>query len=199
MAAWMFAVASSALQALTGAGKDVEQIKNAAIENRQTNEAIVQANIRNTVRTGYRVGIANLQRGLSRKLATQKGFYTTAAAQEALGAVTANQAASGTIGASADAVAGEVRMRLGEALAQQEEDFDIELVNFNVRLGEIAQEGASSMQGARVLNLPSAESVVGQAAFKAAIDFGSKYFGSKFDLGLGDQGGSTSGFTYYGR
>ena len=205
MSFWL-AAGSAILSGLMGSAEKTNEMRRAASANAAENEAIVKANVRNTVRTGYRAGILNLQRGLSKRVAAQKGFSTTVMAGQAMGAATANQAASGTIGASADAVTTDIRMKTGEALAQQREDYEVDLTNFNIQLGELVYEGQSQTKSAHLLELPSSDDIAKNAFMKAALSFGSKYAESQMalnaDSGLDQKLGVTrgeQGYSYYGR
>ena len=174
-------VVSSSMQQKEAAGQVAGSVKDQA-------RASIKSNIKNTIRTGYRVGMLNVQRGLSKRLAAQKGFDTTVAAQSALGAVTANQAASGTIGASIDAVANDVKMKLGEAQAAQREDFEIDALNYNAQLADIIQQGQDSIVTMGRTDLPSGGKIMGNALLAGAGTFASMYAGSQMNLGLGSNG-----------
>lgn len=186
-----WALAGAAVSAISAANAAGSSNKAAAKTSIAQNEAIIKANVANTVRTGYRVGMLNMQRGLSKRLAQQKGFDTTVLAQEALGKATANQAASGTIGASADAVSNDIRQKLGEAQAQQQEDFEVMGENFNAQLAEIVNQGQAAVEAPMKVKLQSGGDIAGNALLAGAVTFGSMYAKSKFDLGLGES--STTG------
>lgn len=181
-----WAVGASAVSMVSSASAGASSNKSLAKQSIAQNEAIIKANVANTVRTGYRVGMLNMQRGLSKRLAQQKGFDTTVLAQEALGKATANQAASGTIGASADAVSNDIRQKLGEAKAQQQEDFEVMGENFNAQLAEIVNQGQSAVESPVKTKLLSSGDIAGNALLAGAATFGSMYAKSKFNLGLGD-------------
>lgn len=183
-----WAIAASAASALSSANAASKQNKALARENIAQNEAIIKANVANTIRTGYRAGLLNMQRGLSRRMAQQKGFEQTKEAGAALGVVTANQAASGTIGASADAVAQDVRMKLGEAQAAQQDENELMELNFDTQLHELVQQGQDAVQSPAKLKLQSSGDIRGNALLAGLTTFGSMYASSKFNLGLGNSG-----------
>lgn len=183
-----WAIAAAAASALSSANAAGQQNKALARENIAQNEAIIKANVANTIRTGYRTGLLNMQRGLSRRMAQQKGFEQTKEAGAALGVVTANQAASGTIGASADAVAQDVRMKLGEAQAAQQDENELMELNFDTQLNELVQQGQDAVQSPVKLELQSSSSIRNNALLAGLTTFGSMYAGSKFNLGLGNSG-----------
>lgn len=183
-----WAIAAAAASALSSANAAGQQNKALARENIAQNEAIIKANVANTIRTGYRTGLLNMQRGLSRRMAQQKGFEQTKEAGAALGVVTANQAASGTIGASADAVAQDVRMKLGEAQAAQQDENELMELNFDTQLNELVQQGQDAVQSPVKLELQSSSNIRNNALLAGLTTFGSMYAGSKFNLGLGNSG-----------
>lgn len=182
-----WAIASSVLSGLGAANSAKKQNKMLARQNIAENEAIIKANVANTIRTGYRVGLLNIQRGLTRRQMQQKGFDITAATQSALGATNANAAASGTIGASVDAVVNDIRMKQGEAQAQLQNDFEIEEMNFNTQLTELVHQGLDAVQAPSKLKLASNKDIMGNALLAGLTTFGSMYAQSKFDLGLGNK------------
>ena len=183
-----WAIAAAAASALSSANAASKQNKELARENIAQNEAIIKANVANTIRTGYRAGLLNMQRGLSRRMAQQKGFEQTKEAGAALGAVTANQAASGTIGASADAVAQDVRMKLGEAQAAQQDENELMELNFDTQLHELVQQGQDAVQSPAKVKLQSSGDIRGNALLAGLTTFGSMYASGKFNLGLGNSG-----------
>lgn len=157
------------------------------------NEAGVKANIANSIRTGYRVGLLNMQRGLQKKNAVQYGFDVTAAGAKALGSATANQAASGTIGASVDAVVNDINMKLGESRAAQQVNFEIDAQSFDTNLTSLVQEATAAIAQPYRSNIPSAGDV-GRSAVRAGVmSFAGSYMGSEMNLGLGSKTAGSSG------
>lgn len=163
------------------------------------NDATVKANVANTVRTGYRVGLLNMQRGLQKKQNAQQGFGITKAGGEALGQVTATAAAAGTIGPSVDAVANDIRMKVGDAQAQRENQNEIDNTNFNTNLEAITTEGEASLKSATLLDvtadnlitdIPSTADVWGNALLSGASSLARSYIGDKMKLGLGESAAS---------
>lgn len=185
---WQLA-ANAALSFLSASSEGEANRKRIIEEGIARNNAVVKANLANTLRTGYRAGLLNMQKGLLKKQTAQRGFDTTAAAQEALGAVTANQAASGTIGASVDAVSQDIQMKMGEALAQNRDAYEIDLLNWNTQLGELLFEAKQATQDMAQVDLPSDSDIFGNALMSAAVSAGTMYANSKMSLGPGSSGG----------
>jgi len=181
-------VATSYASASSAAGAAGSSIN---AQNRQViaqNKNIVEANIENTIRTGYRVGLLNMQQGQAKKDAIQMGFDTTAAAQQVMSANTANAAASGTVGASVQAVATDIKQKLGEAQAQQESAWNLQLTNFDVELHNLITQGKDSLSGAngQVQSLgTSSGSLLGNAVLSGVAQFAGMYAQRSMTLGLG--------------
>jgi len=159
--------------------------KGANSQSVEGNEAIIKANVANTIRTGYRIGLANMQRGLGKKQAVQQGFDITKAGAGALGEATANAAATGSVGASVDAVASDIKMKIGEAQAANQEQADIDLANFQTQIEGITFEGDNSIQESITSKAQSSGEIWGGALLAGASSFASSYFGSKMKLGVG--------------
>jgi hypothetical protein len=187
----------TAFQSFSASNKEVAAGARASIQqNNQItaqNEASVEANLKNTIRTGYRVGILNVQQGQMNREAIQKGFDISAAQVNALGSADANQAAVGAIGASAQAVLNDVRMRAGEAQAQNLEDWQIQKFNFNTQLADLVFQGTSALTGSQAateFDAPSVGESLTSALVQGAIAGGTMYATSKFKLGAGAGGGT---------
>jgi hypothetical protein len=159
------------------------------------NEAVIKSNIRNTIRTGYRVGLLNMQRGLQKRETVQAGYDITKQGAQALGQVNANVAAAGAVGASADAVAMDIKMKMGEARASLENKNEINAGNFNTSLENITYEGEMSLQEGRKADIQSGSEIMRGALVAGAMSFASSYAGSKMGAGTGNKPPS-SGSTY---
>lgn len=97
----------------------------------QDYKATDEQNLMTQVRQNYRMGLMNVQKGMMARDATAKGYDTSQQAAAYLGSASANQAASQTIGASADAVTNDIRMKAGEAQSTHEQNYSQQLQNFN--------------------------------------------------------------------
>lgn len=166
-----------------------------------TNEAIGEANILNTIRTGYRVGILNVQRGETRKQFAEQKFKVTQIAQEVLSATTANAGAAGTIGASVEAVADDIRKRGDEAIIDANANWQTEQFNFDTQLNDIITAGLDSLRSPVMMDYTgvSQRSVTGAAlgsALSTAVSLGAGYMmqGANLGLGAGASGSGVGGF-----
>lgn len=181
-----FMVGSAAVSVVSSAAAGNEQAGQINAQTVEGNEAIIKANIANTIRTGYRVGLANMQRGLQKRQAIQQGFDISKAGIDALAQVTANAAASGSVGASVDAVAQDVKMKVGEAQAAAQEQADIDLANFKTQIEGITFEGGQNIQEGIESKAQSSSDIWSGALFAGVTSFAGSYMKSKMQLGLGD-------------
>jgi hypothetical protein len=191
------AAVSSAMSASEGNKANSKNYLNALQDNIATNQAIEESNMVNQIRTGFQVGILNVQRGQRRSQAAGQKYKISQAAMEALGGAAANTAASGAVGSSADAVSIDIRKRSAEAVIESQANWEIAQFNFDVQLNDIIQSGMDSLQsGVRPGEQPELKSVGGAAfmgGLSAAASMGSSYMGAKMNLGLGSpaQAGAT--------
>lgn len=164
-------------------------------KNSADNQAIGEANLKNTIRTGYRAGLLNLQRAQAKKKAIQDGYDISVTRQQALGAASANAAAAGSIGSSVDAVASDIEQKVGKAVNQTADNFEQTNANFDTAQQDILWNGQDAMRSPEKaymtkLNAPQGFSYLG-AAFDAGMEMGSEYLSQKMSLGLGKSGGGS--------
>ncbi len=159
-----------------------------------TNQQIGETNLQNTIRTGYRVGILNVQRGAAKAEAVKMGFGITTKAQSVLGSNAANAAASGNVGSSVDAVATDIQSKVDEAQIDVQDHYDDTNFNFDLQLNDMIQRGQDALQtpykipkGPKYSNALTG-ALMGLA--DSAVQYGSQYAQSNMSLGLGDKGAS---------
>lgn len=194
-----FMVGAIALSALSGASAAKANNKQAAKNyinqlksSEFTNKAIAEANLQNTIRTGYRAGILNVQRGQAQQQAVRAGYDVSAKSVEALGQSQANAAASGTTGASVDAVMDDIRRKTDAAQGQVDAAWEDTQLNFDNQLNDLIQQGIDSLQSAQRPDMqgPTMQSP-GKAGLLAglgtAVSFGTQYAVSNMQLGLGNR------------
>jgi hypothetical protein len=158
-------------------------------QNVGANKAVAEANLQNTIRTGFKVGLLNVQRAQAKKNALQQGINLSRSVLQVTGAATANAAAAGTIGSSVDAVITDINMREGEALAQMDTDYQIQSDNFDTQLHDLLISGMDQLQSAdntsvRKTTKPN-DIGFGEVLAGAAIQAAGSYISSKMTLGLG--------------
>jgi len=178
------AVAGS-LYSSNQAGKSAARQGSAA--SKAENEAVVRSNTQSMVRNSYKAGMMNLQLGLTKKQAIQEGNSTSINARAAMGQVLANQAASGTVGGSADIVANDINMKWGEAKAMQRENYENDLTNFNSELEALAVSAEGEVQHARKYEYmgPSGGEMMTSAVLAGASSFMGTYGMKAMSLKLG--------------
>jgi hypothetical protein len=168
-----------------------------ADNNTADNKAIAEANLTNTIRTGYRVGMLNVQAAQAKKRAIEQGYDISVTREQALGAATANAAAAGTIGSSVAAVASDIESKVGQATNRVADNLDMTELNEGTQLNDILNAGHDVLRSPEKLNIIQPNSPAGfswsGAFLNAAIDMGEQYLGSKMNLGLGQQGGAAGG------
>lgn len=182
-----FMVGSAAVTVISSASQGNAAASSANSQSVEGNEAIIKANIANTIRTGYRVGLANMQRGLQKRQAVQHGFDISKAGSEALGQSNANAAASGSVGASISAVANDVKMKVGEAQAAQQNQNEIDAANFQTQIEGITFEGGEQVRESVSSNAQSSGDIWGGALMAGAASFAGSYMKAKMNLGVGAQ------------
>lgn len=162
------------------------------------NEAIIEANQKNTVASNFKAGLISMQMGIAKKTQAQERTDLSKLRGQALGGVNANAAAAGTIGSSVEAVAQDVDRTVGEALVKTEETWDIQENNFSTQMHDLYSNLQNMLQTASVdrsrdpvrgmvfeqNNVPSNKNI-----WQGAIANGvMQYAGAQMNLGLG--GGS---------
>lgn len=172
---WMLAAA--AMSAAQQAVASKSGVANALAQN----QAAAESNLQNTIRTGYRVGLLNLQAGQAKQNAVQAGLDISKQATQILGANTANAAAAGTIGASVDAVAGDIQKRADEAKLNVDTEYEVYKQNFNTQLQDLVMSGQDAMRAP--LGVPKFS--IGTALVGAGANMAMQYASQKMSLGLG--------------
>lgn len=157
--------------------------------NSADNKAIGEANLTNQIRTGYKVGLLNVQRAQAKKRAMQDGFDLSKTAEQALGSANANAAAAGQIGASVDAVTNDIQSKVDDAAAQMGANYEQTSDNFDTQLTDLLNQGHDVLRAASKITVqktPIAQTTgIGEALLGAAIDVGGNYLSQKMKLGLG--------------
>lgn len=214
----MWMMAGMALSALQG-GQEAKS-QNEAIEsrNRQTtrnfiagaernqavNRTIAEANLQNTIRTGYRVGILNVQRGQAKVGAVRAGYDIGAKGIQALSTSSVDAASSGNLGASIDAVSENIKLKMDMAQGEVDSSWETQQQNFDQSLGELVQQGQDTLRSAELLDYTPPELgrtvSVGNSmllgAAKSAIGFGTQYAEANMRLGLRSGGSDPIGDFY---
>ena len=159
------------------------------------NASAMEANQKNAIRANVRGALLELQRANEAKRSAQERFIIGSQREDVLGSLNANAAAAGTVGASITAVAADADRAMDQALAKNQEDWDVTARNFMTASQDLAWsmedsfisgKAASSVRQARQepTILPPVRSV-GSIVAGAAIGAGAQYFTAMAKLDLG--------------
>ena len=150
-------------------------------------KAQIEANVKNFTNTTYRVGLLNTQRAAQKKELQQTKADLGAGELSALSTAANNAAASGTIGASVDAVQTDIQQAYDRQRAMVEEENEANAQNFNTQLYDLITNGQNSINPGAKYKAPSTLSMLANTA----IQVGGRYAAAKMDLGLGGGGKTT--------
>lgn len=161
---------------------------NSTMEN---NRAIGEANTLNTIRTGYKVGLLNLQTARLKEKAAQEGWDVSLKTADMLGNAEAMAAASGTVGSSVDAISANIRKKSDEAQIAVSSNWYDTLENQNFQLNAITSAGIDALQSTQdVMDLNgintrtyTGSSVLAAAAVGAGTSLVGSYASSQMSLG----------------
>lgn len=189
---WWF-VGAAAVTVVSSTIQGMEQ-KNTAIESANANskaqgDAIAAERLGTKIRNSYAAAFGEMRLALQKHQLVQQGTQAKAEGLAALGNAQAANAATGSIGASTAAVASDIRMRVDQALAVVDSNYENAVANYNSSLAMLAVNtriGAPNTDAAKVQYLgPSDSEIAGNAVLSTAGSFASSYFTSKAQLGLG--------------
>lgn len=159
-------------------------------ENIAQNKAIGEANLQNTIRTGYRMGLLNIQQAQARKEASTGQFTIGRRKQSLLGAASASAAASGTFGSSVDAITSDIAQKADEALNNQGEAYATQVQNFDTQLHDLLMSGQDALQSPAKTNVQSGQAFegtsIGESLVQSGLQLGGQYLSAKMKLGLGE-------------
>ncbi len=158
-------------------------------ENIAQNKAIGEANLQNTIRSGYRMGLLNIQQAQARKDASTSQFTIGRRKQSLLGAASASAAASGTFGSSVDAITSDIAQKSDEALNNQGEAYETQVLNFDTQLHDLLMSGQDALQGPAKTNVQSGQAFEGTSIAESLVSSGlqlaGNYAEAQFKLGPG--------------
>lgn len=144
-------------------GRDLKVANAQLYELTATNDAIVEANRKNTLASHYKAGLLQMQVAMTKKQQVAQRVALREAGGSALGSVTANAAASGTIGASVDQVEKDIERTLGQALVQEDERWDVQAQNFQTQMYDITMSLENMLQSgvsAHNMLMPEKQTVI---------------------------------------
>lgn len=181
-------IASGASAARAGA-------REAGRASRAEGEAITKERINQTVRNSYSTALGQMQLALKKRQYAQQGHEISAARLVAKGDADANAAASGSIGASVNAVSEDINMKAQSALDMTTDQFENDVQNFNRDLDVTVLNTNESAPTVREVSYtgPSIGQLVGGAVLGGVLKFAGQYASRQMKLGLGTEGGGNSG------
>lgn len=184
------AAAVTAVTAYTGA----QSQKSAAIKQGNAvslaeGKAIVRERLNQTIRNSYNTGLAQMQLGLEKRRMSQQGADISAASLAAKGNADALSAASGSIGASVQAVAADINQKADSALDMTRDSFEMSVINYNNDLDAMVMNTDQSAPQPRKNEYigPSDGAILGQSLMAGASQFASSYAMRNMQLGLGNK------------
>ena len=121
-------------QKLLQTKQEMKYITKAMDVQKQRNEQIAKADVQSLINTHYMAGLAQIQMGQQKKLATERSTQLGSTRLLALGAAQNAQAASGTIGASTKAVARDIDNKIGSALIGVQEELGVQNLNMETQI-----------------------------------------------------------------
>ena len=152
-------------------------------------KAIVRERLNQTIRNSYNTGLAQMQLGLEKRRMIQQGADISAAALAAKGNADALSAASGSIGASVQAVAADINQKADSALDMTRDAFEMSVINYNNDLDAMVMNTDQSAPQPRKNEYigPSDGAILGQSLMSGVSQFASSYAMRHMQLGLGNK------------
>ena len=189
--AWFIAgaalsVGTSYLSAQSAANS---QAKAAGAASRAEGEAIAKERLNATIRNSYSTALSQMNLGLKKKQLSQQAGDIRAATLAAKGDATLAAAATGSIGASTNAVVSDIEQKSQAALDQTTDAFENAVENYNMDLQMMVINTEQSAPTVRPVEYhgPSSGEMLGMAVMQGLGSFASNYAMRKMSLGLGEK------------
>lgn len=181
---------------LNAAADAEEQAGDVWEDNAAINKSIAETNLTNSIRTGIRTGMLNVQRAQARQQSIKAGIALGRDRLKAIGAAGANAAAAGSIGASVDAVVADIEQEVEGVDSELVRDFRITNENLDNELTGILQAGDDAIQSAQTVNVrrpnrPRSTNSNMAALGAGLLSFAGNYAASNMSLGLGSASASS--------
>lgn len=167
-------------------------------QNLNDNKAIQEANLQNMIRTGYKAGILNVQRGQAKQEAAEAGLTVGKNTLALMGSANANSFAAGQLGSSVDSVATDIMQKSEEAKNGVDEQYLLAEANFDVQMHDLLTAGLDAQRSSRKGIVQQAANtstsgILGEALIGAAVQVGGSYMSANMSLGLGTKSMPTGG------
>ena len=165
------------------------QAKAAGAASRAEGEAIAKERLNATIRNSYNTALSQMNLGLKKKQLSQQAGDIRAATLAAKGDATLAAAATGSIGASTNAVVSDIEQKSQAALDQTTDAFENAVENYNMDLQMMVINTDQSAPNVRPVEYhgPSGGEMLGTALLQGLGSFASNYAMRKMSLGLGEK------------
>ena len=163
------------------------QAKAAGAASRAEGEAIAKERLNATIRNSYSTALAQMNLGLKKRQLSTQAADIRAATLAAKGDATLATAATGSIGASTNAVVSDIEQKSQAALDQTTDAFENAVENYNNELQMMVINTDQSAPTVRPVEYhgPSSGEMLGMATLQGLSSFASSYAMRKMSLGLG--------------
>lgn len=183
-------------QTLINHERELKGIQQGLTQQGKQNTAIAKADLQSLINTNFTFGLLNLQRSMQKRQSASDIQRLGETKLQALAQAETSAAASGTIGASVNAVASDIEMKVGEAEVALREQNDMNTMNLGTQIHNLYQGFLDSQVDIDtsipdIPGMPPQNGAVsvsaGQMALGAGINALGQHLGSMMSLGLGPQ------------
>jgi hypothetical protein len=198
---WYMAGAAAVTFATSYIGGEAQAgsaIRNANSASKAEGEAIAKERLNKTISNSYNAAFSQMNLALQKRQLAQQGNQITAAGLAAKGDADVLAAATGSVGASVQAVSADIQQKVDSALDQTRDAFEMSMVNHNNELDMMVLNTDQSAPTVRKNEYvgPSQGANFGMALVQGGLQFASQYASANMKLGLGSGGGGTAGAKY---
>lgn len=156
-------------------------------------EQITAERLNKSIQNSYSTALAQMQLGLEKRKLSQNSADISSAGVMAMGDVDLAAASTGSIGASTAAVSSDVQMKVNQAQAQVDAQWEQTVENYNNDLNLMVLNTDQSAPNVRraEYNGPGVGGIIGTSVMNGLAQFASSYAMSKMQLGLGSKAPSS--------
>lgn len=160
----------------------------AGAQSRAEGEAVARERLNTTIRNSYNTALAQMNLGLKKRQLGQQATDIRAATLAAKGDATLAAAATGSIGASTNAVISDIEQKSQAALDQTTDAFENAIENYNMELQMMVINTDQTAPTVRPVEYhgPSRGEMIGAALMQGLGSFASNYAMRKMSIGLGE-------------
>ena len=169
------------------------QAKAAGAASRAEGEAVAKERLNATIRNSYSTALAQMNLSLKKRQLSTQAADIRAATLAAKGDATLATAATGSIGASTNAVVSDIEQKSQAALDQTTDAFENAVENYNNELQMMVINTEQSAPTVRPVEYhgPSSGEMLGLSLVQGLGSFASNYAMRKMSLGLGEKAATT--------